>query len=158
MAIHTFRAGPDGINAQAGIPNAAYTVVQARTDFNVFGVAGYDTGNEWNNSTFTWTPQAGPIDWNVQGWAGDFGPPGGNWNLVLTCFKNGTDFWAAIGGAQFNTFANYGSATNSGMDIANGTDTYQFKVYMTTINGIASGFLNNDPRHIWIGGRSYGAL
>ncbi|WP_316176264.1 hypothetical protein [Bradyrhizobium sp. SZCCHNRI1073] len=154
MTIKTFRAGPDGSTPQTGIPNASYTTVHGRTDFSYLGVSGFDTGGEWDNTTFTWTPQAGPVEWDFQVWAMDFG--GTNANLTATVFKNGVDFQAGIGGAQVNTFVNTGSAQNSGKDVANGADTYQFKIYMTTADGLNNGWLNADPRHIWIIGRSFG--
>jgi hypothetical protein len=157
MAIQTFRAGPDGVIWQKEIANAVYTKVIARTDFDFAGVQGFDSGGEWDNDKAQWQPQAGPIEWTAQVWAMGFGEPQNtNFNLVLTCFKNGVDFHAAIGGAQVSTFPETGSAICCGMDIANGNDVYDFRVYMTTADGKASGWLNADPRHIWLCGRSFG--
>ena len=160
MTINIFRAGANGITGQTGIsygPTQGYTQVQATTTFKFAGVSGFDTGGEWNNVTWQWKPQAGPIDWQYQAWVGNFGDPSGqNFNLCATVFKNGVDFLAGIGGAPFNTFPTWANAMCCGSDLASGTDVYDFRVYMTTYNGAASGFLNADPRHIWICGKSFG--
>jgi hypothetical protein len=158
--INSFRAGPNGSLSQMGIPHGpvgGYTKMQGRTDFNFAGVKGYDTGGEWDNVNFQWKPQAGHIDWCAQGWVMNFGAPlMVNLNLVLSVHKNGVDFWAALGGEAYDTFVNSGAVINCGCDYANGEDIYDFRIYMTTIDGLSSGYLNSDPRHIWLSGKSYG--
>lgn len=157
MPIHVFRAGANGVSSQSGIPAKQYTRIQATTQFKFNNVSGIDTGNEWDNVAYQWTPQAGPVDWQAQVWALDFGDPTmQNYNLCLTIFKNGIDWLAGIGGQPINTFPSAGNAICCGSDVASGTDVYSFNIYMTTVDGQASGFLNADPRHIWICGKSYG--
>lgn len=160
MTVHVFRAGANGITGQGGIlygPTQGYTKIQASTQFKYANVSGIDSGNEWDNVQYQWTPQAGPIDWQAQAWVRNFGDPSGqNFNLCCTIFKNGIDWLAGIGGMPFNTFPTLANAICCGSDIASGTDVYDFRVYMTTYNGQASGILDADPRHIWLCGKSYG--
>jgi hypothetical protein len=152
----TWRAGANGSTGQSGIASNTYTPLAIRTDYNVQGVHGLDTGGEFNNTTFIWTPQPGPVEWTCSAWAtGDFGGVGSTW-LVISMFKNGVDTQASNGGALVGLFAGSGTVATTGYDVAQAGDTYQVKIFMTTKDGLPNGSLNNDPRHVWCNGRSWG--
>ena len=155
--INGFRAGM--ATPQTGLVHGAYTKLQYITNFAPgYGVAGYDTGGEWDNFNFQWKPQAGLIDWKVQCWiVSDYGVLINNNNIVVTCFKNGVDWSAELDGAKANSYPNSASCLCVGDDYANGTDIYDFRVFYTSADGEDNGATNGDPRHMWLYGKSYGA-
>jgi hypothetical protein len=164
MTIQTFRAGPNGVTEPDGVPYETYTPIQGRTDFVYTPapgqtVAGYDTGNEWDNVKFIWRPAPGPIEAIATAWVLGFGAPQYvNNNAVISVFKNGIDYSAELGGAFVNTFANTAWVTNHFMDVAVAGDEYQFMLFMTTPGGPGSvGIIQKDPRHTKILGRSFGS-
>ena len=152
MPITLVRAG---LIISTSFWDEVYTVVPYRSDYNLDGVQGCDTGSEFNNNTSIWTPKAGAISWVAQVWAGNFG--GAVPNFCLTMFKNGVDFQAALpsAGLPGAIFGGTCSVRCMGFDIANGTDSYQMMLYMTTVGGNPGG-PDTDPRLCWFNGVSFG--
>lgn len=121
--------GPGGVPADAFIATlSADQSIAINTNTKVnFNTALYNQNAKYNTTTQRWTPSAGPVQIELQVYAGIGTPTPGSaiTYLVIVLYKNGVSW------KQFNSSGPF--ATMSVVDTANGTDYYE--AYASVVSG-----------------------